>query len=507
MATRKIDTEISLAGEKEFNDQMKAVNSNLKGLSAEMSLTTAEFAENANSTEALKSKQKILTDQIDQQREKVRALNEMYKRAAEAKGEDSASADAYRAELNKAQAALLKMEQRLDDNEKALKKARQPLEQLSDVYKKVSKAVGEFKDKHETAFKVLSKAGDATKGAIKALGALSAAGTAATGAVAALAIEGIGTLTEYAKEAAENGDPAFAGLAKNLTALDGASKSAKAALGAVLMPALESLSGEGAMLLNDFSEAMAATNGDTEKMGEVISEYLGKAIELIKANLPKIMKLGGDLIEGLGDGLIENAPEMLDDAQIIITKLLDGIAEHAPEVGTGAVQLIKMISDTLIKSTPDLIKAGGEIVISLLQALPELITTLVEGFFSPENLTAIKDIGVGIVTAIWDGISGMLGWLWDKVKGIFKNKKIDAPEIDADNVGGYAGGLDYVPYDNFPALLHKGERVLTAQESKDYRNGGSGGGNTVNVTFYAQQVTDADVDMIVDTVNRRLGGE
>lgn len=33
-----------------------------------------------------------------------------------------------------------------------------------------------------------------------------------------------------------------------------------------------------------------------------------------------------------------------------------------------------------------------------------------------------------------------------------------------DHVGGYEIGLNKVPYDNFPALLHKGERVLTAAD-------------------------------------------
>ena len=34
---------------------------------------------------------------------------------------------------------------------------------------------------------------------------------------------------------------------------------------------------------------------------------------------------------------------------------------------------------------------------------------------------------------------------------------------------GYAYGLDYVPYDNFPALLHQGERVQTAAEARGER--------------------------------------
>ena len=30
-------------------------------------------------------------------------------------------------------------------------------------------------------------------------------------------------------------------------------------------------------------------------------------------------------------------------------------------------------------------------------------------------------------------------------------------------------GIDYVPYDNFPALLHQGERVQTAVEARSER--------------------------------------
>jgi tape measure domain len=39
-------------------------------------------------------------------------------------------------------------------------------------------------------------------------------------------------------------------------------------------------------------------------------------------------------------------------------------------------------------------------------------------------------------------------------------------EIRKSSGRGYAYGLSYVPYDNYPALLHQGERVLTASESR-----------------------------------------
>lgn len=44
-----------------------------------------------------------------------------------------------------------------------------------------------------------------------------------------------------------------------------------------------------------------------------------------------------------------------------------------------------------------------------------------------------------------------------------------------------AYGLKRVPYDNFPALLHEGERVLTAQQARA-QDGGGPGGVTVTVT-------------------------
>ncbi len=58
----------------------------------------------------------------------------------------------------------------------------------------------------------------------------------------------------------------------------------------------------------------------------------------------------------------------------------------------------------------------------------------------------------------------------------------------------HRNGLDYVPYDGYVSELHRGERVLTAAEARQYRNG-SGSGNAtqpVNITL----VTELDGEQI-----------
>ena len=99
MATRTIGTEIVLSGEKQFNDAMKSVNSNLKTMKSDMALVSAEFADNADSVEALTAKQKLLQSSVDQHRAKVDALREMYEKQKEKYGENSAAADKYKQQL------------------------------------------------------------------------------------------------------------------------------------------------------------------------------------------------------------------------------------------------------------------------------------------------------------------------------------------------------------------------------------------------------------------------
>ena len=67
--------------------------------------------------------------------------------------------------------------------------------------------------------------------------------------------------------------------------------------------------------------------------------------------------------------------------------------------------------------------------------------------------------------------------------------------------GGKAFGMGFVPYDNFPALLHQGERVLTASQAREADRG------SVSVTVTGNAFTvreDADVERIAAELARQL---
>ncbi|MPM11556.1 hypothetical protein SDC9_57902 [bioreactor metagenome] len=70
------------------------------------------------------------------------------------------------------------------------------------------------------------------------------------------------------------------------------------------------------------------------------------------------------------------------------------------------------------------------------------------------------------------------------------------------NYASNAYGLTRVPYNNFPALLHEDEQVLTASEARSYKNGGG-----VNVTVTGNNFTvrdDGDAERIADLVGQKV---
>lgn len=104
--------------------------------------------------------------------------------------------------------------------------------------------------------------------------------------------------------------------------------------------------------------------------------------------------------------------------------------------------------------------------------------------FSEGVANAIKDAGGGVANVIAAELGG--GY-----SGV-------SPRMEHER--GYAYGIQRVPYNNFPALLHEGERVLTASQAREWRAGA-----TVQVTGNSFIVREeADIDRIAAALAEKI---
>lgn len=155
MATRVISTKLSVEGESAFKRQMGDVDSHLKTLKSEMTLVTAEFKGQANTLDALTAKDKVLREQLDQQREKMRALEEAVKDATKAYGEQDKRTDEYKQSLNMAKTAVANLSRELANNEKYMAEAEKSADGCADSIDEFGKQVKEAKDDTSTFGDVL----------------------------------------------------------------------------------------------------------------------------------------------------------------------------------------------------------------------------------------------------------------------------------------------------------------------------------------------------------------
>lgn len=114
------------------------------------------------------------------------------------------------------------------------------------------------------------------------------------------------------------------------------------------------------------------------------------------------------------------------------------------------------------------------------------------GFFSTVGQNVVEGIKGGIA-AVWGGLVSFVQGLWDGIKSIFVINASDVKNNTGSD-GSHAGGMDYVPYNNYVANLHRGEMVLTADEADAYRRGkGSNNGFTLTQNIYAAKQTPVEL--------------
>ena len=120
MATRKVNTEFTVTGEKELRRAITEINNGAKVLKSEMNKLTAEYDGNTDSAEFLAQKYDILVRQMLTQQDKVKVLKQAVAGAAEAYGEADSRTQNWIIELNNAEAALANISGELERTDTAI---------------------------------------------------------------------------------------------------------------------------------------------------------------------------------------------------------------------------------------------------------------------------------------------------------------------------------------------------------------------------------------------------
>lgn len=108
-------------------------------------------------------------------------------------------------------------------------------------------------------------------------------------------------------------------------------------------------------------------------------------------------------------------------------------------------------------------------VIDVAKPVFDFVGNALKGFFS-----VIQSISEFVIKII----SGFM-----KIATIIGNIGAAGMNAAADKINGsHANGLDYVPFDNYKANLHKGEAVLTQSEADDWRTGVMAAKKAINFT-------------------------
>ena len=249
-----------------------------------------------------------------------------------------------------------------------------------------------------------------------------------------------------------------------------------------------------------------ALNGAAKLIESLVPPIMAELPGLIETVLPQLTQSAVNIVQTLVTGISANAAQLIDSAIQIITVLGNGIYQMLPTVAQSALQIILTLVSKLNENLPQMLDTAGQMLIAFVEGVSEhlpdimlaaasIVETLLTYFIEhlPDIVEGAMQMGNAVIDGIIDGISaawdGLVSWfngLWDS---LFGNRSVNVDVNSSGTTGGRAGGLDYVPYNNYVAALHRGEMVLTADEADSYRRGkdNSNGFNLTQNIYAAKQ--------------------
>lgn len=208
--------------------------------------------------------------------------------------------------------------------------------------------------------------------------------------------------------------------------------------------------------------------GQLNKLRESLKEL---ALSFSEHILPIIVPI----IEWL-NGMIERFSGLSDEAKKFIV-IAGGITATLGPVLVALGSVFKAISNIsegmkAAKTAIDGVKKAGSLISNMLLATGSW--GFKEWAVAIAGVVALLTVLVALLDAVFNkgrGMERVVGNIKDVMSGVGVATNQSRRMVNRYVSGSHRHGLDYVPYDNYVAILHEGERVLTKGENQQLSQG------------------------------------
>lgn len=258
-----------------------------------------------------------------------------------------------------------------------------------------------------------------------------------------------------------------------------------------------------------FSALMTAAGTLGEWFGSWADENLGGIVQTVTAAVNSIISFVSAFASWVsafwqahGQTIMSIVRPLLEAVKTIISTALQAIT-----------QIFNIFAALFRGDWGELFRGIATLVLTILNGI---VSTIGNIFQSIINLIFAKyndmyNAGRSIFQGLFDGIAGVwnsiYNWVVEKVNWLSDRLSFwNSSQSKMRANGSHATGLEYVPFDGYRAILHKGERVLTAEQAKEADKGQNGGNTRVVKVEIGQFInqTEKDIDELVEIIDEKL---